>query len=86
MEAAHTLLAQIPTSVCCLALANLRTKSFSALRALVRGRKYLLSLAAVSLLTLSLVFRVRFVRGNLIALKQLEKMIQTIDSKHLITV
>lgn len=33
-----------------------------------------------------LLLRVRFVRGNLIALKQLEKMIQNIDSKHLITV
>lgn len=56
-------------------------------RALVIGRKYLLSLPAASLLALSLllVFRVRFVGGNLIALKQFEKMIQNIDSEHLIT-
>lgn len=33
-----------------------------------------------------LIFRVRFVGGNLIALKQFEKMIQNRDSKHLITV
>lgn len=37
-------------------------------------------------LALWLISRVRLVRGNLIALKQLEKMIQNIDSKHLITV
>lgn len=56
-------------------------------RALVIGRKYLLPLAVAPLLALllSLIFRVRFVRGNLIALKQFEKMIQNIDSKHLIT-
>lgn len=59
-------------------------------KALVIGRKYLLSLPVASVLTLtlslSLIFRVRFVGGNLIALKQFEKMIQKIDSKHLITV
>lgn len=86
MERAQTLLAQTPTSVCCLALAKRRTKSRGALRALVAGRKYALALPAVSLLALSRIFRVRLVRGNLIALKQLEKMIQNIDSKHLITV
>ena len=63
------------------------TKSFWAGRALVLRRKYLLSLpAALLALLLCFIFRVRFVGGNLIALKQFEKMIQNIDSKHLIIV
>lgn len=78
---------QIPRSVSCSVLAKQGTKSFWTGRALVIHRKYLLSLPAASLLTLllSLILRVRFVGGNLIALKQFEKMIQSMDSKHLIT-
>lgn len=85
MGRAYTRLAQIPRSVCRLTLRKRRTKSFGALRALVAGGKYLLSLPVAPLLVLSLIFGVRFVGGNLIALAQFEKMIQDIDSKHLIT-
>lgn len=86
MGRAYTRLAQIPRSVRRLTLRKRRTKSFGALRALVAGGKYLLSLPVAPLLVLSLIFGVRFVGGNLIALAQFEKMIQDIDSKHLITV
>lgn len=75
MERAWMRFAQILRSVCCSALLKRGTKSFWRGRALVIHRKYLLSLPAASSLTLllCLISRVRFVGGNLIALKQFSK-------------